>query len=301
VNNVGIAVPVEVGRRSAARGVDWFPYLMMAPAMAAILVFSLAPTLYGVVVSLYFVQFIELQRFVGLRNYTQMLADPDFWNAFRASAVFTGGSVACEVVVATALALLANTRVRVRGVFRVVALLPWVASYIVVYLIFKWILNEDGLLNAALYLFGLPKVAWLNDPALATLSLIAVDTWRGAPYAMLLLLAGLQTIPAELYEAAMVDGAGWWRSFWSVTLPLMRLPFLIVLVLLTILNFNVLVAQLVLTGGGPAQTTEPLSLLMYNQAFRYSRMGPAASIAVFIFALNLVLAGVYTRLLRART
>jgi len=301
VNNVGIAVPVEVRRRGAARGVDWFPYLMMAPAMAAILVFGLAPTLYGVVVSLYFVQFVELQRFVGLRNYTQMLADPDFWNAFRASAVFTGGSVACEVVVATALALLANTRMRVRGVFRVVALLPWVASYIVVYLIFKWILNEDGLLNGALYFFGLPKVAWLNDPALATLSLIAVDTWRGAPYAMLLLLAGLQTIPAELYEAAMVDGAGWWRSFWSVTLPLMRLPFLIVLVLLTILNFNVLVAQLVLTGGGPAQTTEPLSLLMYNQAFRYSRMGPAASIAVFIFALNLVLAGAYTRLLRAKT
>jgi multiple sugar transport system permease protein len=167
-------------------------------------------------------------------------------------------------------------------------------------LMFKWILDYgDGLLNAALFQIGIGKVEWLGNPVLANVSLILVDTWRGSPYAMVLLLAGLQAVPAELFEAAAADGASAWRAFWSITVPLLRIPLLIVLVLLTIINFNVVVAQLVLTGGGPGRATEPLSLEMYSQAFTYFRMGSAASIAVFILALNLVLAGVYTRLLRS--
>lgn len=289
-----------VRRRSARRGFDWFPYLMIAPALGVITIFSLVPTVYGVVVSLYTVQFVQLLEFVGLRNYVEMFTDPHFWSAFGVSLTFTGGSVLLEVSIGMVLAILANTGLRLRGLFRVVSLLPWVASYVVVYLIFKWLLNyDDGLLNALIFQLGGPKVGWLNDPTLATISLIIVDTWRGSPYAMILLLAGLQTIPFELYEAAATDGATGWRAFRSITLPLMRVPVLIVLVLLTIINFNVVVAQLVLTGGGPGRATEPLSLLMYSEAFTYFRMGPAASIAVFIFALNLVLAGAYTRLLRA--
>ena len=118
---------------------------------------------------------------------------------------------------------------------------------------------------------------------------------------MILLLAGLQTIPEEIYEAAAADGASTWRTFRSMTLPLLRLPLAIVLVLLTIVNFNTVVAMIVLTGGGPGRATEPLSLLMYNQAFEYFRMGPAASIAMIIFALDLVLSGVYVRVLRSET
>lgn len=285
--------------RARAR-IDWLPYAMVAPAVLVLGVFSLAPTLYGALVSLYNVQFVELLEFVGLDNYAAVFTDPDFWGSFRVSAVFTVASVCLTVVLGFCLALLAKQPLRLVPAFRTLSMTPWVTSYIVVYLIFKWILNyDDGLINAGLASVGGPKIGWLTDPVLAMLSLVVVDAWRSAPYAMILLLAGLQTIPEELYEAAATDGASRWTSFWRMTLPLMRLPLTVVLVLLTIVNLNTLVAMLVLTGGGPGRATEPLSLYMYNQAFQYFRMGPAASIAMFIFVLNLVLAMAYVRLLRA--
>ncbi len=273
---------------------------MVAPAVTVLMIFSIAPTLYGLVVSFYNVQFVELLEFVGLDNYVVVLTDPEFWLSFRVSVVFTAGAVCLSVVLGFSLALLAKQPLSLVPAFRTLSMTPWITSYIVVYLIFKWILNyDDGLLNAVVGLVGVRKIGWLQDPSLAIGSLIVVDAWRSAPYAMILLLAGLQTIPEELYEAAATDGASRWRSFWRMTLPLMKLPLSLVLVLLTIVNLNTLVAMLVLTGGGPGTATQPLSLFMYNQAFQYFRMGPAASIAMAIFALNLVLAMAYVRLLRA--
>jgi multiple sugar transport system permease protein len=292
-----LARPARRGRR-----IDWTPYLMVAPAVLVLSIFSLAPTLYGALVSLFNVQFVQLLEFVGLDNYVAIFTSPDFWQSLKVTLVFTVFSVALTVALGFGLALLANRTLGLVPTFRTLIVLPWVTSYVVVYLVFKWILNyDDGLINVALAWSGLRKVGWLTDPTLAMGSLIVVDTWRSAPYAMILLLAGLQTIPDEIYEAAAVDGAASWGTFWRMTLPLMKLPLAIVLVLLTIVNFNTLVAMLVLTGGGPGRATEPLSLLMYNQAFQYFRMGPAASIAMFIFALNLVLSTGYVRLLRSET
>lgn len=286
--------------RPRRRKFDWLPYLMVAPTVIVLSIFSLAPTLYGALVSLYNVQFVQLLEFVGLDNYVAMFTSTDFWQSLRVSIVFSVFAVVLTVAFGLALALLANQSGGLVPAFRSLVIVPWVTSYVVVYLIFKWILNfDDGLINVVLAALGLPKIAWLTNPTLAMGSLIVVDTWRGAPYAMILLLAGLQTIPAELYEAAATDGASRWRSFWSMTLPLMKLPLAIVLVLITIVDLNTLVAMLVLTGGGPGRSTEPLSLLMYNQAFQYFQMGPAASIAMFIFAMNLVLSAGYVRLLRS--
>jgi multiple sugar transport system permease protein len=282
------------------RRVDVLPYLMVAPALVVITAFSLLPTLYGVLVSLYRVEFVELLTFVGLRNYGEVLTDPRFWSSVRVSFTFTVFSVVLTFVGGFGLALLGNQRVHFRTAFRTVALLPWVTSYVVTYLIFRWILNPDfGLLNAVFVQgFGLPPSNWLGDPTLAMAALIGVDVWRAAPYAMILLLAGLQGIPQELYEAAAIDGATRVRMFFALTLPLMRPAILILLVLLTIVDFNVVVAMLVLTGGGPGTATEAMSLRMYNEAFTYARMGSASAIAMIIFAANLVLTLVYIRLLR---
>jgi multiple sugar transport system permease protein len=129
-------------------------------------------------------------------------------------------------------------------------------------------------------------------------SLIVVNVWRGAPYAMVLLLAGLQGIPPELYEAAAIDGAGRIRSFFSITLPLMRSALLVLVVLTTITDFNVVVAMLVLTGGGPGTATESMSLRMYYEAFVNFRMGTASAVAMLIFAVNMVLTVFYVRVLR---
>ena len=282
------------------RRLDLLPYAMVAPALLAIGLFSILPTLYGILISLYRVEFIELLTFVGFRNYAEVLSDPKFWGSVRVSFTFTGASVVLSVVLGFALALVGNQKVRFRTAFRTIALLPWVTSYVVTYLIFRWILNADfGLLNALFVeALGLPRVQWLGDPFLALASLIAVNVWRSAPHAMVLLLAGLQGIPPELYEAASFDGAGRVRSFLSVTLPLMRTAILVLVVLTTIVDFNVVVAMLVLTGGGPGTATEAMSLRMYHEAFTYTRMGPASAIAVIIFGINLVLTAAYIRLLR---
>ena len=305
----GLAHAPELSTASVARPVmrrrgrrfDLVPYAMVAPALLVIGAFSLLPTVYGALVSLYRVEFVELLTFVGARNYAEVLSDPLFRNSARVSFTFTACSVALTLGGGFGLALLANQNVRFRGAFRTVALLPWVTSYVVTYLIFRWILNSDfGLLNAALVEgFGLPPINWLGDPVLAMVALVGVDAWRAGPYAMVLLLAGLQGIPHELYEAAAIDGATRARAFFAVTLPLMRPTILILLVLLTIIDFNVVVAMLVLTGGGPGNATEAMSLRMYNQAFTYTRMGPASAIAMIIFAANLVLTAVYVRMLRS--
>jgi ABC-type sugar transport system permease subunit len=294
-----IAIP-RVARVARRRRVDLLPYVMLAPALLAIGAFSLLPTAYGIVISLYRVEFVELLTFVGLRNYADVLADRKFWDSVRVSFVFTGFSVVLTMVAGFGLALLANQHLHFRSAFRTVALLPWVTSYVVTYMIFRWILNADfGLLNALFVeALGWPRIQWLGDPVLAMTCLILVNVWRAAPHAMVLLLAGLQGIPQELYEAAAIDGAGRVRSFFAVTLPLMRTAALILIVLITIIDFNVVVAMLVLTGGGPGNATEPMSLRMYYEAFTYTRMGTASAIAVIIFGINLVFSGLYIRLLR---
>jgi multiple sugar transport system permease protein len=294
-----IAIP-RVAKPARRRRVDLLPYVMVAPALLAIGAFSLLPTLYGIVVSLYRVEFVELLTFVGVRNYAEVLSDGKFWSSVRVSFTFTGFSVVLTVLAGFGLALLANQDMRFRSAFRTVALLPWVTSYVVTYLIFRWILNADfGLLNALFVeALGWPRVQWLGDPILAIASLITVNVWRAAPHAMVLLLAGLQGIPHELYEAAAIDGAGRVRTFFAVTLPLMRTAILILVVLITIIDFNVVVAMLVLTGGGPGTATETMSLRMYLEAFTYTRMGTASAIAVIIFGINLVLTAIYIRLLR---
>jgi len=293
-----VAPRIARGRRLR---IDLLPYAMVAPALLVIAAFSLLPTVYGLVASVYRVEFVELLTFVGTRNYSEVLNDPRFWNSVRVSLIFAACSVSLTFVSGFGLALLGNQNVRFRSAFRTLTLLPWVTSYVVTYLIFRWILNSDfGLLNALLVDgLGLPRLNWLGEPLLALAALVGVNVWRAAPYAMVLLLAGLQGIPHELYEAAAIDGATRMRSFFAVTLPLMRPTMLVLLVLLTIIDFNVVVAMLVLTGGGPGNATEAMSLRMYHEAFTYSRMGPAAAIAMIIFAANLVLTAVYIRLLRS--
>src|SRR3954471_11742024 len=295
-----VAAGRAMARPARRRRFDPLPYLMVAPALIAIGLFSLVPTLYGMLISVYRVEFVQLLRFVGVANYSDVLADPKLWNSMRVSFTFTALSMAFSVSLGFALALIANHSVRFRSTFRTIALLPWVTSYVVTYLIFRWILNADlGLLNAFFVeLLGWSRVQWLGNPVLALGSLIVVNVWRDAPYAMVLLLAGLQGVPQELYEAAGIDGANRWRSFIAITLPLMKSALLVLVVLTTIQDFNVVVAMLVLTGGGPGTATETMSLRMYYEAFTNARMGTAAAIAMIIFGINVLLTLVYVRLLR---
>jgi len=266
-----------------------------------IVVFAIAPVFYGFVVSLHRVQVLRLGSFVGTANYQDLLADERTWNNLAASFVFTGGSVVLTLLFGFLLALALNERLPLRPILRVVVLIPWITSYVVTYLIAKWMLDlEWGLVNTGFREVGLPPQSWLSDPRLAMFSLTAVNVWRTTPYALILLLAGLQGIPSALYEAASVDGASALQRFVSITLPLMRTPLMITTVILTIFDFNVVVAMIVLTGGGPGHATETLSLRMYEEAFGLFRMGTAASVSTIIFAINLSLSLLYFAVLRQR-
>jgi ABC-type sugar transport system permease subunit len=278
---------------------DPLPYLLVLPTLVLIVGFTLVPAIYGMVVSLHRVQFVRLGSFIGFENYLDVLADERTLVNLRNSFGLAVGSVVVTFVVGFLLALALNERLVARPILRTLVMVPWVTSYVVANLLAKWMVDFDlGVINQSLRSFGLPAINFIGDPLNAMLTLIAVNTWITAPYAMLLLLAGLQGIPAELYEAAAVDGATKPRRFVTMTLPLMRHAIFILLLLLTIRDFSILASVLVLTGGGPGYLTETLTVRMYVEAFTNFRMGTASAIAMVIFGINLIFSLLYLWLMR---
>ena len=283
-----------------ARRVDPLPYLLVLPTVLLILAFTLVPAVYGLVISLHRVQFVRLGSFIGLENYADVLFQERTIVNLRNSFALALGSVTLTFLVGLALALALNERVVARPLLRTLVMVPWVTSYVVATLLAKWMVDFDlGVINQTLRSLGLPAITFLGDPVNAMLTLIVANSWLAAPYAMLLLLAGLQGIPVELYEAAAVDGASKPRRFLTMTLPLMRHAILILLLLLTIRDFSILVSILVLTGGGPGYLTETLTVRMYWEAFTNFRMGTASAVATTIFAINMVFSLLYLRLMKA--
>lgn len=284
-----------------SRRFDPFPYLLVLPTVLLILAFTLVPAVYGLIVSVHRVQFVRLGSFIGLENYIDVLNQARTIVNLRNSFVLAIGSVVLTFVVGFALALALNERIRARSVLRTMVMIPWVTSYVVANLLAKWMVDFDlGVVNQTLRSLGIPAISFLGDPINAMLTLMVVNTWLASPYAMLLLLAGLQGIPQELYEAAAVDGASKPRRFLTMTLPLMRQAMLILLLLLTIRDFSILASILVLTGGGPGYLTETLTVRMYWEAFTNFRMGTASAVATIIFLINMVFSLLYLRLMRVQ-
>ena len=286
-----------MGRRAR---LDPLPYLLVLPTVVLIVAFTIAPALYGLIVSLHRVQFVRLGSFIGLENYLDVLGQERTLVNLRNSFALAAGSVALTFVVGLLLALALNERVIARAALRTLVMVPWVTSYVVANLLARWMVDFDlGVVNQNLRALGLPAIAFLGNPVSAMLTLIVSNCWLSAPYAMLLLLAGLQGIPRELYEAAAVDGASKPRRFFTMTLPLMRHAILILLLLLTLRDFSILVSVLVLTGGGPGYLTETMTVRMYWEAFTNFRMGTASAVATIIFAINMLFSLLYLRLMRA--
>ena len=278
---------------------DPLPYLFVLPTVILITAFTLVPAVYGLIVSVHRVQFVRLGSFIGLENYLEVLTHPRTIVNVQNSFLLAIGSVTLTFLLGFVLALALNERLLARPVLRTLVMVPWVVSYVVANLLAKWMVHfELGVINQWLRVLGLPAINFLGQATNGLLTLIVVNTWITAPYAMLLLLAGLQGIPAELYEAAAVDGANRPRRFVAVTLPLMRHAMLVLLLLLTIRDFSILVSILVLTSGGPGYQTETLAVRMYWEAFTNFRMGTASAVATIIFAINMVFSLLYLRLIR---
>lgn len=244
------------------------------------------------------------QPFVGLANYAEALGEPRFWMALAHTTFFTAVTVALEIVLGLALALLLHRPFRGRGLLRTTALLPWAIPTVVAGLVWRFFFEgSSGGANGVLAALGMidHPIVWLSDPWLAWLPIILSDVWKTTPFVALLLLAGLQNIDAELYESARVDGASGWHQLRHVTLPLLRPAILVALIFRTLDAFRVFDLVYVLTGGGPGTATEPLALYTFNSLLQNLRFGYGAALSVIVFSVTFGLALVYIRVLGADT
>ena len=283
----GARVPRR-GPSAEARAAAW----LLAPALLVIGVCFLLPVGAALLLSLtdfdiYAVADLRNLRFIGLGNYRRLLADPVFWTALRNTIYFAVAGGPLSVLVSLAAALLLDSRLaRCKALFRTVFFAPVVTTLVAVAVVWRYLYHPQfGLLNRALGWLGLPAIDWLGDPRWAMPAIILLAVWKNFGYNMIVFLAGLQNIPVTLYEAARIDGAGWWRQLRHVTLPMLAPTFLFVSVITMIGYFQLFTEPYVLTRGegGPVNSTLSVVLLMYKQGFRFWNMGYAAALAFVLF------------------
>ncbi|MBA3415085.1 MAG: sugar ABC transporter permease [Chloroflexia bacterium] len=275
----------------------------LVPALALIAVFSVAPALYAIYLSVTDMSLLRLDyAFVGLRNFQDVLTDPDSLDTIRRTFVYVFATIVGQFSLGFIFALALDGVRRGRGVYGALLFLPWVFAEVIAVSSWRWILNDSfGLLNYYLGRIGLDPPAWLADPGLAMASVVMLTVWKGYPFSMVLLLAGLQTIPNDIREAARVDGATGWQVFRDVVLPTMRSVAAATVMLITIATFNVFSLVFAMTGGGPVDATEILGIYMYRSAFESGRLGFASAVAVLMFGINLIVTVVYLRTIAQRT
>ncbi|GHD44696.1 sugar ABC transporter permease [Mycetocola manganoxydans] len=294
MSSVATKVPRQtkrVGHRARAQRRE--AVALVIPALLPIIIFSVIPLASGV--ALGFTD-ATLKRnaeinFIGFGNFIELLGDHRFWGSFGIGIVWAGSVALLTLVCAMALALLLNSDLRLKGLTRVLALIPWAMPPVVIAIVWRMIYNPNsGPLNGALEVFGIPGVNWLGDFSTALPAVIVVGVWSGIPQTTVLLLAGMQSISAEQHEAAAVDGAGAIRRFWHITLPSLRPIIIAVTALDFIWQFNSFGLIYVLTEGGPGGRTMIPPLFTYLEAFRNREIGYASAMGdVLVIAIMLIL------------
>lgn len=269
-------------------------WMFLAPALALIVAFFVIPSFGGFLLGLtdfdlYAIGDPGTARFVGFENFRRALTDPRFWNALRNTGVYVVLGGPLSVLASLAAALLVNARAaRAKGLFRVIFFTPVVTSLVAVAIVWRYLYHPRyGLVDQALGVIGLPAVDWLGDPHWAMPAIILMSVWKNFGTNMLVLIAGLQAIPEELYEAASLDGAGGWTRFRHVTLPNLGPTFLFVGVITMVNQFQLFSEPYVMTQGGPLGSTTSLVLMMYEEGFRWWRLGPASALAFLLFVIVL--------------
>lgn len=276
--------------------------LLLFPALAALLIFAFIPVVYSFILSLHRIV-LGLpglgDRFVGLGNYVGLWQDPAAINSLIVTAIFVVASTIPEVCLGLLMALIMNESFRTRSLVRAAILIPWAIPTVVASQMWRFAFNDQyGIFN---YLFFGPDIvhyrAWLADPLWALASIILADVWKTSSFAGLIILAGLQGIPEELYEAAKVDGANAWQRFRRITLPLLRSTILLALLFRTMDAFRVFDLVFVMTQGGPADATEVLQFYGYKRMFAQGMIGEGAAVSVSVFVLVCLVCAVYLKLL----
>ncbi|EJN57697.1 carbohydrate ABC transporter permease [Halogranum rubrum] len=277
----------------------WLGYAFMLPATLLLGVIVIYPTLRGVHMSFFELSLLQpsQETFVGLENFARMASDPQFWNAFWNSILLTGVAVALQYLVGLGMALALKEKLPGITLFRSATMVTWVLPVVVMVIIFRFLVQpEYGFINIVLGWAGLPTSYWFGNPATAFPLVVTMHVWRNAPFFAIALMAGMQSIPESLYEAAEMDGAGPLQQFRYVTLPQISHVSMIMIVLHVIYTFNNFDIVYLSTGGGPLGSTEVLATYVYKQAFVSHALGYAASIGVVMLVLLMLFTVVYVKL-----
>ncbi len=294
----------RAARNPLDRGYALLGVLLIAPTVlifCAVIVYPLVSAIY---LSLFSIYTPTLQgRFVGLGNYAALAASGEFWRSLANTFIWTVLTLLLQIVLGVAAALMLNQAIFLRSLARSLILFPYFVSTVVAVLVWRWLFNDlYGILNHTMMWVGLLDMPldWLGSMPNAMASVVLVGAWKYFPFVVIAVLARLQTIPEQLYEAATIDGAGAWGRFWDVTLPQLRDVLVVVVLLRAIWDFKEFDLIYLLTGGGPIIGTQTLPLMVYKEAFGLNEMGRASAVAVAMMLVMLVFMLLYFRALRTR-
>lgn len=273
------------------------PLLLLMPAVVSIGAVSVYPVLLGLWLSFRDTTLASpSDTFIGVANYFQLFSDGQFWNAWIHTIQFTTASTLLETLLGLMIALVLSERFRGRGIVRAAMLVPWAIPTVVTSKMFGWLFDgQNGIVNYVLHSVGIIQhnVDWYGSPDFALKTIVIADVWKTTPFMALLLLAGLQTIPQSLAEASIIDGANAWQRFWHVRLPLLTPTLLIASMFRALDAFRIFDLVYVLTGGGPADSTEVLSTLTYKQLFSALQFGYGSALATIMFITEILIAVVF--------
>ncbi|MGW6909939.1 carbohydrate ABC transporter permease [Streptomyces sp. NPDC054940] len=273
--------------------------VFLAPALLGFAVFLLWPTLRGVYLSFTRFNLLTPAEWVGLDNYVRMVNDPIFWDSLTVTVEYVVINIGVQTTAALAIAVLLQ-RLTQSAVLRGIVLTPYLMSNVVAGLVWLWILDTQlGIGNEIISALGVDRIAFLNDETWAIPTIALINVWRHVGYTALLLFAGLQAIPGDMYEAAKVDGAGEWRMFWRITMPLLRPVLAVVLIMTVIGSFQVFDTVAVTTAGGPANATNVLQYYIYGSAFGRFQFGYASAMSVALLVVLSAITVLQYRLTRA--
>lgn len=277
-------------------------YILIAPTLIILFLVVLYPLLYS-----FYISFHDLnvaiswkgKIFVGFSNYINVIQDSSWWKAILRTSYFVIADILVGIILGLMIALLLNKKLIIKSLIFAIILFPYVLPPIVNALMWKLIYDSNyGLLNGMLYQFGFitDYIAWLSKTNLAIFMLIIANLWQGTPFAVILFLSGLKSIPLELYEAARIDGSSSWQSFKYITLPLLKPIIYILVVMKTILTFKIFDLIYALTGGGPANTTQVVSMKIYNESFNFLKFGRASAMSYILLGVVACFVIIYMKL-----
>ncbi len=277
--------------------------VLLTPTLILVIGVIMFPLVYSFVMSFGDVEFANIREynFVGFQQYIRAFLDPEFINSLRVSATFVFFTVIIKLVLGTLIAVLLKEAFKGRSLTRALIIIPWATPFIVVGLMWKWMLHSKvGVINFILFKLGIINeyIPFLSTRAFAMPSVILADVWQGTPFFVIIILAGLQTIPEDLYEAARIDGAGGVKSFFLITLPMVRFPLFISTILGTIFAINAFDLFFVLTRGGPGNITTSATLFDWNNAFKFYHLSYASAISYIILLIAMAITIAYVVLMR---